>query len=205
MTKIDFKKQLKNLYNPPSDHFVVVDVPPMNFLMIDGHGDPNTSVEYQQALEALYSLAYKLMFLSKKQLGLDYVVPPLEGLWWVPDMAEFSTDRKSDWDWTMMIMQPEVTTPIMLSDACRQVSKGKSLPVLSRVRLELYSEGQCVQIMHHGPFSAEGPTLDKMHHTFIPGHGYTFAGKHHEIYLSDYRKVAPEKLRTILRQPVKGQ
>ncbi len=205
MTKIDYKKELKDLYNPPAGRFVVVDVPPMSFLMVDGHGDPNVARAYQDAVEALYSLAYKLMFLSKKELGLDYAVPPLEGLWWVPDMTQFSTDRKSDWDWTMMIMQPAGITAAMLSAACRQVSKGKNLPALSKVRLEPYTEGLSVQVMHLGPFSAEGPVLDKMHHVFMPEHGYVSNGKHHEIYLSDPRKIAPEKMRTVLRQPVKSR
>jgi hypothetical protein len=203
MSKIDFKKELKHLYRPSPKEFVVVDVPPMKFLMIDGHGDPNTAQEYQDAVEALYAVAYKLKFTSKKELGKDYVVPPLEGLWWAEDMETFTTKRdKSAWDWTMMIMQPEWITQEMVEEAVKQVEK-KGLPALSKLRLETYHEGLSVQIMHIGSYDDEAPTLDRMHHEFIPENGYEMVGKHHEIYLSDPRKVAPEKLKTVLRQPIR--
>jgi hypothetical protein len=203
MSKIDFKKELKHLYRPSPKEFVVVDVPPMNFLMIDGHGDPNTAQEYQDAVEALYAVAYALKFMSKKQKGMDYVVPPLEGLWWVENMEEFSTEDKSAWDWTMMVMQPESVTQEMFEAALEQVEKKKDLPALSKLRLETYHEGLAVQILHIGSYDDEGPTIAKMHHQFMPENGYEPAGKHHEIYLSDPRKVAPEKLKTVLRQPVR--
>jgi hypothetical protein len=204
MSKIDFKKELKHLYRPSSREFVVVDVAPMNFLMIDGHGDPNTAQEYQDAVEALYAVAYKLKFTSKKELGKDYVVPPLEGLWWAEDMEAFTAARdKSAWDWTMMIMQPEWITQEMVEEAVKQVEKKKGLPALSKLRLETYYEGLAVQILHIGSYDDEGPTIAKMHHKFMPENGYEPAGKHHEIYLSDPRKVAPEKLKTVLRQPVR--
>jgi hypothetical protein len=203
MSKIDFKKELKHLYRPSSKEFVVVDVPPMNFLMIDGHGDPNTAQEYQDAVETLYAVAYKLKFTSKKELGKDYVVPPLEGLWWAEDMEAFTAARdKSAWDWTMMIMQPEWITQEMVEEAVKQVEK-KGLPALSKLRPETYHEGLAVQILHIGPYDDEGPTIAKMHQEFMPENGYEPAGKHHEIYLSDPRKVAPEKLKTVLRQPVR--
>jgi hypothetical protein len=204
MSKIDFKKELKHLYRPSSREFVVVDVAPMNFLMIDGHGDPNTAQEYQDAVEALYAVAYKLKFTSKKELGKDYVVPPLEGLWWAEDMEAFTAARdKSAWDWTMMIMQPEWITQEMVEEAVKQVEKKKGLPALSKLRLETYYEGLAVQILHIGSYDDEGPTIAKMHHKFMPENGYEPAGKHHEIYLSDPRKVAPEKLKTVLWQPVR--
>ena len=204
MSKVDFKKALKHLYRPSAKEFVVVDVPPMNFLMIDGHGDPNTTQEYQDALEALYAVAYKIKFMSKKEREMDYVVPPLEGLWWAEDMETLTTGRdKSAWDWTMMIMQPEWVTQEMLEEALRQVEK-KKLPALPKLRLEAYHEGLSVQIMHIGSYDDEAPTLDRMHHEFIPANGYEMAGKHHEIYLSDPRKVAPEKLKIVLRQPIRG-
>ena len=203
MSKIDFRKELKHLYRPSAKEFVVVDVPPMKFLMVDGHGDPNTAQEYQDAVEALYAVSYKLKFVSKKELGRDYVVPPLEGLWWAEDMETFTTGRdKSAWDWTMMIMQPEWITQEMVEEAIRQVEK-KGLPALSKLRLETYHEGLAVQILHIGSYDDEGPTMARMHNEFIPENGYQEAGKHHEIYLSDVRKVAPEKLRTVLRQPVR--
>jgi hypothetical protein len=203
-SKIDFKKEWKHLYRPSAKEFVVVDVPPMQFLMIDGHGDPNTAPEYQEAIEALYGVAFKAKFLSKKGLGEDYVVPPLEGLWWAEDMEAFTTQRdKSAWDWTMMIMQPEWITVEMFAEARHQVDKAKGLPGLPKLRLEAYHEGLSAQILHIGSYDDEGPTLHQLHYEFIPQNGYEMAGKHHEIYLSDARRVAPEKLQTVLRQPVR--
>ncbi len=202
MSKTDFKKEWKHLYRPSAKEFVVVDVPPMNFLMIDGHGDPNTAQEYQDAVEALYGVAYKLKFMSKKEKGMDYIVPPMEGLWWVENMEEFTTESKSAWDWTMMIMQPEWITQEMFEEALKQVEKKKNPPALPKLRLEVYHEGLAVQIMHIGPYDAEAPTIARIH-TFIDENGYEPAGKHHEIYLGDPRKVAPEKLKTVLRQPIR--
>jgi hypothetical protein len=204
VTKVDFKKEWKDLYQPSPKEFVAVDVPPLQYLMVDGHGDPNTAPEYQEALEALYAVAYKLKFMSKGELGKDYVVPPLEGLWWAEDMEAFTSRRdKSAWDWTMMIMQPAWISQEMFQAAMALVKKQKDLPTLSKLRLETYSEGLCVQILHIGSYDDEGPTLARMHDEFIPQNGYEMAGKHHEMYLSDVRKVAPEKLKTVLRQPVR--
>ncbi len=203
MPKIDFKKELHYLYQPSAKEFVVVNVPPMQFLMIDGHGDPNTSRAYKDAVETLYAVAYKLKFSSKKLLDNDYVVPPLEGLWWAEDMEAFTTRRdKSAWDWTMMIMQPEWVTRAMAEETIIQVAKQKDLPALSKLRLQKLHEGLSVQILHIGSYEDEGPVLHRMHHEFIPENAYEAIGRHHEIYLSDPRKVAPEKLRTVLRQPV---
>jgi hypothetical protein len=203
MSKIDFKKELKHLYRPSAKEFVVVDVPPMKFLMVDGHGDPNTAQEYQDAVEALYAVSYKLKFVSKKELEKDYVVPPLEGLWWAEDMEAFTAARdKSAWDWTMMIMQPEWITHEMVEEAVKQVEK-KDLPALSKLRLETHHEGLSAQILHIGSYDDEGPTIARLHNEFMPENGYEEAGKHHEIYLSDPRKVAPDKLKTVLRQPVR--
>jgi hypothetical protein len=202
MSKTDLKKELKHLYRPSAKEFIVVDVPPMNFLMIDGHGDPNTAQEYADAVEALYAVAYALKFVSKREKGKDYVVPPMEGLWWVENMKEFTTQDKSAWDWTMMIMQPEWVTQEMFEEALEQVEEKKNPPALSKLRLEAYAEGLSVQIMHIGPYEAEAPTIASMH-AFIDQNGYQPAGKHHEIYLGDPRKVAPEKLKTVLRQPIK--
>jgi hypothetical protein len=204
MSKVDLKRELKHLYHPSPKEFEVVDVPPMQFLMIDGHGDPNTAQEYQDAVEALYAVAYKLKFASKKQLGKDYVVAPLEGLWWAEDMETFTTRRdKSTWDWTMMIMQPDWITRAMFDAAVRQVGKAKDLPALPELRFETYHEGLVAQILHVGSYDDEAPTLHRMHHEFIPRNGYERAGKHHEIYLSDPRRVAAHKLKTVLRQPIR--
>ena len=203
MSKTDFKKTYRQLYSPSTRNFAVVDVPPMQFLMIDGHGDPNTAQEYQDAIEALYAAAFKVKFISKKTLDQDYVVPPLEGLWWADDMHTFTSRRdKSTWDWTMMIMQPEWITPEMVEESGMQVAK-KVLPALPKLRLENYHEGLSVQIMHVGSYDDEGPKLARMHREWMPDNGYVENGKHHEIYLSDARRVEPDKLKTVLRQPIR--
>jgi hypothetical protein len=203
MDKIDFKRTLKHLYQPGGTAFSLVEVPAMQFLLVDGHGDPNTAPAYAEAVEALYSLAYKLKFMSQQQLDRDYGVLPLEGLWWAKDMASFTTGLdKSAWDWTMMIMQPEWITADMVAQATAVVQKQKELPALCHLRLETYHEGLAVQIMHTGSYADEAPTLHRLHHEFMPANGLIFNGKHHEIYLSDPRRVAPEKLKTVLRQPV---
>ena len=203
MTKVDFKKELRAFYGTKSKTFEVVDVPEMSFLMIDGHGNPNTAREYQEALGALYAVAYKLKFMSKKELGKDYVVPPLEGLWWAADMIAFTSANKDDWDWTMMIMQPDWITSEMFAQTCELVEKAKNPIALSKLRMEPYHEGLSVQILHQGSYDDEAPTIAELHNEFMPDNNLTEAGKHHEIYLSDPRRVAPEKLKTILRQPVK--
>lgn len=204
MDKIDFKRDLKHLYQP-AVQFTLVDVPTLQFLMIDGHGDPNTAVAYQQAVEALYGLAYKLKFMSKQQMGQDYAVMPLEGLWWADDIDAFTTQRdKSQWSWTMMIMQPEWITAEMFAAAATVVQKQKALPALDQLRLESYHEGLSVQVMHTGSYDDETPMLHKLHHEFMPANGLVFNGRHHEIYLSDPRRVPAAKLKTILRQPVRS-
>jgi len=201
MAKIDFKKELKHLYQPSAKGIAIVDIPKMNFLMIDGKGDPNTSKDFRDAVEALYSLSYTLKFMIKKQpAGIDYGVMPLEGLWWTDDMSEFSPDNKEIWKWTVMIMQPEYITPQLVEAAIEQVQKKKELPALSGVRYEAYHEGKAAQILYIGPFADEGPTIKKIH-DFITANGSELRGKHHEIYLSDPRRTAPEKLKTVIRQP----
>lgn len=201
MLKVDLKSQLKDLYHPPTDHPVLVQVPEMRLLMIDGAGDPNTSPAYEEAIGAIYGLAYTLKFSIKKQQGIDYPVMALEGLWWTPDMRDFSQDNKTNWLWTMMLMQPEVVTDALLVEARTQVEKKRPSAALARVRLEAFEEGLAAQIMHIGPYAAEAPTIAKLH-AFIQAQGYQRRGKHHEIYLGDPRRAAPEKLKTIVRQPV---
>jgi len=202
MSKVDFKKTLKQFYIPPRE-FVIVDVPDMQFVMVDGHGDPNTAQEYKDAIEALYAVAYKMKFISKKTLERDYTVPPLEGLWWAEDMTTFLTGEKSQWDWTMMIMTPEWISVEIFDEAVKQVRQAKDPASLDQVRLERYQEGLSVQIMHIGSYDDEGPVLAQMHSDFIPDSGLIENGKHHEIYLSDPRRAVPEKMKTVLRQPVK--
>jgi hypothetical protein len=200
--KIDFKKTLDS-YRARQNEFRIVDVPEMQYLMIDGHGDPNTSPAFGAAIETLYPVAYKLKFSSKRDLGRDYVVPPLEGLWWADDMDSFTVARdKSRWDWTLMLMVPDWIGEAMFSAALDEVRDRAAPARLDDVRLESLVEGLCVQTLHVGSFDDEAPVLARMHDEFIPGRGLRMTGKHHEIYLSDFRKVAPEKRRTILRQPV---
>jgi hypothetical protein len=203
--KLDLRKTLKHLYNPPSKKVVEVDAPAMNFLMIDGSGDPNTAPEYQQALEALYGMAYTLKFASKKA-GLDFTVMASEGLWWLDDMGakygdfDFTAD-KSCWRWTMMIMQPDAITPAMVDAAVAELRHKKNPAALDKVRFERFHEGLSAQIMHIGPYSAEKPTIDRLH-AYIAEQGREPRGKHHEIYLGDPRRTQPEKLRTVIRQPM---
>lgn len=202
MKKIDYKKELKHLYKPSAKDVVIVNVPQMNFLMIDGEGDPNTSQTFQDAVESLYALSYAIKFMVKKgDLALDYGVLPLEGLWWAEDMSKFSVESKGDWKWTLMIMQPEYITGELVAEATEQVRNKKNPIALSNLRFESFAEGKAAQIMHIGPFSEEGPTIQKVH-AFIKDHGGQLRGRHHEIYLSDIRKAAPEKWRTIIRQPM---
>mgnify|MGYP000966789839 CR=1 FL=1 len=201
MEKVEWKKTYKDLFFPPGDP-VLIDVPTMNYLMIDGHGDPNTVKAYKDAVEALFSLSYAIKFSIKKEMAIDYSVFPSEGLWWVEDMEQFTTDDKSSWDWTMMIAQPDPVDNERVELIRSEVmKKKKELDALEQVRFESFHEGSAVQLMHIGPYSAEGPNIARMH-AFIHENGYKVNGKHHEIYLSDVRRTAPEKLKTVLRQPV---
>ena len=201
MEKIDLRKEWKHLYKPSPKKVEIVDVPQMNFLMIDGRGDPNTSQEFQEAVEVLFGVSYTAKFMVKKgETAIDYSVMPLEGLWWMDNMAEFSIERKHEWKWTAMTMQPEYVSADLLQAAMAQVEKKKNPAALSKLRFESYQEGEAAQIMHIGPFAGEGPTIAKIHQ-FIEDNGYALSGKHHEIYLSDFRKAAPEKLKTVIRQP----
>ena len=203
MEKKDLRKTLKQLYQPSAREVVRVDVPAMNFLMVDGMGDPNTSQAFADAVEVLFSLSYTLKFMIKKgRLAIDYGVLPLEALWWADDMAALTEGDKSKWKWTAMIMQPDFVAREMVESAIADVKRKKGLPVLSAVRFESFTEGVCAQIMHIGPFSEEGPTIEKVHR-FIENCGFKLAGKHHEIYLSDIRKADPAKWKTVVRQPMR--
>jgi len=200
-TKVDFKRELRELYAPGREP-VIVDVPELAYVLIDGHGDPNTAPGFSEAIEALFTVAYTAKFAVKRAAaGIDYGVMPLEGLFWTPEMSTFTTDDKSAWDWTLMIMQPEQVTPEVFGEARAAATKKKSLDAIGRVRLERFAEGRAAQILHIGPYAAEGPTIQRLH-AFIAEQGYRRAGKHHEIYLGDPRRAAPEKLKTIVRQPI---
>jgi hypothetical protein len=202
VTKVDPKKDLKHLYGPSTREVSVVDVPLMNFLMIDGEGDANISRDYADAIEALYAVSYTIKFKIKKSEGsVDYAVMPLEGLWWTDDMSNFSVEDKDAWKWTMMIMQPEEYVPQeLIAPSKSEVEKKKVLPAIPRMRFEGFREGLAAQIMHWGPFSEEGPAIERIHRR-IEERGGELRGKHHEIYLSDLRRTKPERLKTVIRQP----
>lgn len=202
MEKLNYLKTLKHLYAPSPKKVEIIDVPEMNFLMIDGEGDPNTSKPFSDAVEALFSLAYTLKFMVKKgEGGTDYGVLPLEALWWADDMAAFATGNKDSWKWTAMLMQPDFITQALVQTATEEVKRRKNPAALPLVRFEAFKEGKAAQLMHLGPFSEEGPTIEKVH-AFIEEGGSRRVGKHHEIYLSDLRRAAPEKWKTIVRQPM---
>lgn len=202
MKKIDIKKNLKHLYQPSAKEVEQIDVPAMNYLMADGAGDPNISPEFAAIVEALFALSYALKFMVKNgTLAIDYGVMPLEGLWWADDMSSFSAADKSKWKWTLMIMQPEFVSGGMVDAAIAEVRAKKNPAALSRVRFEKLAEGSAAQIMHIGPFSEESPNILRVHQ-FIESSGHKRVGKHHEIYMSDIRKTAPSKWKTIIRQPM---
>lgn len=204
MDKIDLKKTLKTLYSAPVGTFSVIDVPALDYFMVDGAGDPNTEPAYKTAVEALYAAAYTLKFMSKEALQRDYVVPPLEGLWWADDMADFVARQKSRWSWTMMIAVPDFIGRPMAEKAIAQAAAKKDLPAISKLRFERLEEGQAVQTLHIGSFDDEGPILAHLHREFLPANELVESGHHHEIYLSDPRKTPAAKLKTILRQPVRS-
>lgn len=204
MTKIDLRKQLKHLYEPSRKEFTLVEVPPMKFLMIDGQGNPNTSPDYQAVMQALYGMAYTLKFTSKLKLGIDFTVMALEGLWWADDMSAFAAGDKDTWKWTMMMMQPDHITAEMVEAARAELASKKNPPALPRLRFEIFDEGLSAQIMYYGAYSDEGPTIVRLHE-FIHQSGYALRGKHHEIYLGNPGRTAPEKLKTVIRQPVESR
>ncbi len=202
MVKIDLKKEFKALYQASPKEVVQVQVPEFNYLMVDGQGDPNVAPQYAQAVEALFAVSYAAKFMVRKgALAVDYGVMPLEGLWWADDMAAFDGQDKSGWRWTMMIMQPQWVSADLMQGVLAEVGAKKNLPALERLRLESFAEGTCAQILHVGPFSDEGPTVRRLH-DYVDAHG-SRTGKHHEIYLSDVRRAAPAKWKTIIRQPMR--
>ena len=199
--KVDLKKELPT-YAAKRGVVDLVEIPPLQYLAIDGHADPNTASAYADALATLYPVTYALKFLSKRELGRDYVVPPLEALWWADDMAAFTAARdKTRWSWTVLSLVPDWLDGTHV-EAARAAARSKGCPMLGALRLEPIEEGLCVQTLHVGSYDDEAPTLARLHDEVMPALGVTFNGPHHEIYLSDPRRTAPEKLRTILRQPV---
>ncbi len=202
MEKLELKKTLKHLYNPPSKAPVMVEVPAMNFLMIDGSGKPD-SLAAAAAIEALYAVAYTIKFSVRKLKSIDYPVMPLEGLWWADDMTRFSTEDKANWKWTYMIMQPDFVTAEIVKRAVDDVRFKKNPSALPKLKFEKFDEGTSAQIFYIGAYADEGPAIKRLHDV-LHEQGYVFDGvkqKHHEIYLSDPRRTAPEKLKTVIRQP----
>lgn len=199
---LDLRKTQKLLYSAPSDDFILVTVPERQFVMIDGAGDPNASPDYKAAVEWLYGTSYAMKFASKAE-GNDFVVPPLEGLWWADDMQTFITRNKAAWRWTMLIPMPDFINQAMFNSAVAKTTKKRKFDAPATLRLERFREGMSLQILHVGSYDDEGPVLERLHHKVMPENGFAFDGKHHEIYLSDPRRTEPSKLKTILRQPVK--
>jgi hypothetical protein len=207
--KYDVKREHRELYAPSAKDFAIVEVPPMRYAAVDGHGDPNTAAAYREAVQALYGVAYAVKFASKRSLGRDFVVAPLEGLWWAEDPRAFAARDKRAWSWKMLIAQPDWIEEDAIAAAVATVREKAAKagdppnPALDRVRLERLTEGSSAQILHVGSYEDESPTLARLHDEWMPQHGLTFNGPHHEIYLSDPGRTAPEKLKTVLRQPVR--
>ena len=201
MKKLDLRKEFKSLLTPPAKNVVTVHVPRHQFLMIDGRGDPNVSPLFQESIQALYALSFGLKFTLKKEKAVDYPVMPIEGLF-SGEGVEWFKAKRQDWRWTLMILQPGVVTKTWVERIrALTLEKGKA-PAAARVRFEPFREGRSVQIMHVGPYSAEGPTIARLH-DYMRDHGWIPNGRHHEIYLGDPRRSAPEKLRTVVRQPIR--
>ena len=203
---IDYKKTQKELYLPKTAPSVI-DVPRMTFITVDGEGDPNTSAEYTAAVELLYGLSYTIKMGSKSIL--EYVVPPLEGLWSVDDDFRgggAEINDKSKFIWTMMIRQPDFVTEDILEVAKISLAKKKPNLDISKAKLETITEGLCVQVMHIGSYDDEPATVAALD-GFAIENGYILdindIRRHHEIYISDPRKVAQEKLKTVLRHPIR--
>jgi hypothetical protein len=201
MKQLDLRKELRDLYNPSAREVEIIRVPKFNYLMVDGTGDPNSSAEFAAGIQALYAASYTLKFMIKKEKLVDYPVMALEGLWWADDPEAFRMGEKGDWKWTLMILQPGVVTRTYVKKAVAQAFEKKGFDALTKLRLEPFAEGLSLQIMHIGPYAEEGPTIEKVH-AYAKDHGLALCGKHHEIYLSDPRRVSPAKMKTVVRQPV---
>ena len=201
MNPYDVKRELKEFYAPKNREWALVDVPPQQFIAVSGKGNPNTAPEYARAVEALYAVAYTVKFASKRA-GRDFVVGPLEGLWWSPDPEVFTTRAKDEWLWRMLISMPDWLTAEDVKEAAVAALAKKKLPAIASVEHETLHEGRCAQVLHVGSYDDETPILTQLHTEYLPAHGLTERDRHHEVYLGDPRRTAPEKLKTVLRQPV---
>jgi hypothetical protein len=202
MPPYDPKRELKELYASKNATWSLVDVPEQQFIAIDGSGNPNTATEYFQAVKALYAVAYTLKFAGKRDAGRDFVVAPLEGLWWSDEPDAFTTGAKDSWCWTMLINQPDWITGDMIEDAKNIALAKKKLSAIAAIRHQTLCEGRCAQVLHIGSYDDEAPVLATLHHDYLSAQNLQPVGLHHEIYLGDPRKTDPAKLKTILRQPV---
>jgi len=200
MTTIDLKKKLKPLYAASAKAPSMVEVPSLGCVMVDGKGEPGGTV-FQEAAGSLYSVAYTLKFTFKKERSIDYPVMPLEGLWHSDSMEHFLAQKREDWKWTLFIVLPDAVARKDVDRAISDVKKKAKFPRFPDVRFEKLKEGRCAQVLHVGPYSTERETIDRLH-AFLRERGYRPRGSHHEIYLGDPRRARPEKLKTILRQPV---
>jgi hypothetical protein len=200
MVRIDLRQRLARLYRASREP-AIVEVPALKFLMLDGAGDPDNSPQFQAAVEALFAVSYAIKFMVKKEKGVDYGVMPLEGLWYTDDPAGFSRDHRDLWKWTLMIMQPEFVTSHLVWLALEDAGRKKNLSDLARMKFLNFKEGLAAQILFLGPYREQWPAVAGLH-AFIRERGYQLRGRHHEIYLSDPRRSAPEKLQTIIRQPL---
>lgn len=203
-TRLDYKKTQKELYLPSAKSPVILDIPEMKFFMIDGRGNPNTSQEYKDAVTTLYAVSYalKMKVIKKTSPGKDYVVPPLEGLWYMDDMSKWSVNNKDEWLWTSMIRIPDFITESQIQKAIGIAKETKDPPSLNKLQYETYKENTAVQILYLGKYSDEGPTIQILHE-YAKERGYTLNGKHHEIYLSDPRRIKDwSKCKTVIRQPI---
>lgn len=203
-SKYDVMREYKYLFQPSTSTAEIVKIPPFKYLMIDGKGDPNTSDDFGKSMEALFGLAYTIKFKMKKDANnsFDFKVAPPSGLWHADDPEAFiQPGRKDEWTWTLMILQPDKVTVSIFEEAKADLKKKKNPQLLDNVYYNVYEEGLCAQIMHVGPYSQEESTIRLLHNFFME-QGYTFNGRHHEIYLSDQRRTKPERLKTIIRQPI---
>jgi hypothetical protein len=199
----DVKREHKALYAPKNREWALVEVPEQRFVAVSGRGNPNTAPEYTRAVEALYAVAYTLKFASKRT-GRDFVVGPLEGLWWSPDPAVFTARAKDEWLWRMLISLPDWITTEDVKEAATTALAKKGNPAIASVEHETLREGTCAQVLHIGSYDDETPILTELHTTYLAANGLIERDRHHEVYLGDPRRTAPEKLRTVLRQPVAG-
>ena len=209
MEKIDLRKQYKALYTPPAKKVVLVDVPPLQFAMVDGMIPADQRVgdspDFEEALNALYGISYTLKFMFKKHAEnpIDYPVMALEGLW-ATESGVFDPTVRENWRYTAMIMQPDIITPDVFQEGKAILLKRKPTPGLDRLRLEMFHEGRAIQVMHIGPYATEMETIARMVE-FAQTNGLVMHGRHHEIYLGDPRRADPAKMKTVLRHPVAGK